>query len=134
MQTMTQVKNMNSRKLHPDAMDAFVLRSFVLSLVDSFQHNENAPTPWEDREEGIVMIEEILLEGRACGIESREGFEELCKSVFACRIRMPFSHQIRQILQRSGLTELQRIESLRLSLMCHQREAKLTNIQHASRN
>lgn len=134
MQTLSIASYMNSRKSTPNAMDAFALRGFVLSLVDNLSSIEPRAVPWNTREEGIVMIEEILLEGRACGFETREGFEELCKTVFTFKIKLPFSKQARQALSRPGLTELQRVESLRLCLVNLNQDGSVPKLPHASSN
>lgn len=115
-------------------MSAFALREFILGIVNRFMDSSKTPAPWETREEGIAMVEEILLEGRVCGIESRDGFEELCRTVITCKLKLPLSNKARQALTRSGLSELQRIEGLRLCLLNNPRDNNLTNLPRSSSN
>ena len=125
---------MTSRKQQPNAMSAFALREFILGIVNRFMDSSNIPAPWETREEGIATVEEILLEGRVCGIESRDGFEELCRTVITFKLKLPLSNKARQALTRSGLSELQRIEGLRLCLLNNPRDNNLTNLPRSSSN
>lgn len=134
MQTLTLASPMNRRNSQLNTLDAFALRKFVLGLVEELEKPVAGALPWKTREEGLALIEEILLEGRACGIDTRQGIEELCRMILALQVRPPFSEQVRQALRRPGLSELQRIEGLRLSLTSTRREASLMSLPHASRN
>ena len=134
MKTLTNASHMNSSDSQPRRTDAFALRGFVLNLVESLQMAARHALLWKTREEGIEMIEEILLEGRACGFETREGFEELCRTSIALQIGLPFSRQIRQGLKRAGLSELQRVENLRLSLINQHHHSAFPQLPQASRN
>jgi hypothetical protein len=134
MQSLISANAMNSRKTQPNAMSAHALRSFVLGIVDDLQEAAQPNKHWASREEGIAMIEEIMLEGRSCGFESGDGFRILCQAVLQFQIKLPFSNQVRQPLCRAGLTELQRVECLRLSLINNRHDGSISGLKPLSCN
>ncbi len=115
-------------------MSAHSLRRFVLGIVDGLQKAAYPQRIWSSREDGIVMVEEILLEARACGFETKEGIEELCRAVIQLQLKLPFPKQVCQALSRPGLNEIQRVESLHLAHMENHRDAALAALPALSRN
>jgi hypothetical protein len=121
-------------KENTSCLSAFALRDFVLRIVTNIGNTAGAAVPWSTSEEGVALVEEIMLEGQACGFESRSGFEELCRTIIGFQIKLPLSKSARQALSRPGLSEMQRIEGFRLSLINIRRDSKLTFLPHATRN